>query len=289
MAFLGHGKIAIAATEAGPDDGPLVLLAHGGGQTKRAWRKATDRLNAGGFRTVAIDLRGHGESGWAADAAYDLSDFARDILSVVDQLGRPPAFVGASLGGLAGLIAEGELRPGTFASLTLVDVTPRMDPEGAGRIGAFMSRHVEDGFASLEEAAAVIGDYTANREKRGASEGLSHYLKQRADGRYRWHWDPAFMQAGTVRFATAADRLERAARALRLPVQLVRGQKSELVSEEAAKAFLEFVPGARFDDIAGAGHMIVGDRNDAFSDAIWDFLADILGDRLPSEPSSRPA
>lgn len=272
MKLIGHHGVAIAATVAGPEDGPPVLLAHGGGQTKRAWRQTTGRLNEGGFRTIAIDMRGHGESGWAPGAAYDLGDFARDLIAIVVQLGTPPAFVGASLGGLAGLIAEGELSPGTFTSLTLVDVTPRMNREGAGRIAAFMSKHIDEGFASLDEAAAAIGDYAANREKRASSEGLAHYLKQGADGRYRWHWDPAFMRGGGASSSMASDRLERAARNLTLPVQLVRGQESELVTEEAVRAFLAFVPEARFDDIAGAGHMVVGDRNDAFSQAIFDFL-----------------
>ena len=280
MMFTGHDGLRIAAAVGGPEDGSPVLLAHGGGQTRRAWRRATDRLNEAGFRTIAIDLRGHGQSGWAKDAAYDLGDFARDLLCITDQLGQAPAFVGASLGGLAGLIAEGELRAGSFTSLTLVDVTPRMDREGAGRIAAFMARHMEEGFASLEQAAEVIGDYTANREKRGPSEGLSHYLNKGADGRYRWHWDPAFLQGGGASSSMAADRLEQAARLLALPVQLVRGQNSELVTADAVSSFRQFVPHARFDDIAGAGHMVVGDRNDAFGEAILEFLIERAASRL---------
>lgn len=284
MEFKGHSNLKLAATVAGPEGAPPVVLAHGGGQTRRAWRKTAERLNAGGFRTIAVDLRGHGESDWAPGGAYDLGDFARDMLALADQLGAPPAFVGASLGGLAGLIAEGELRPGSFTSLTLVDVTPRMSRDGAGRIAGFMARHIDDGFASLDEAAAAIADYAANREKRPASAGLSHYLRQGSDGRYRWHWDPAFMRSGGAGSSMASERLERAAKQLALPVQLVRGQQSELVSEEAARAFLAFVPNARFDDIAGAGHMVVGDRNDAFAEAIFDFLDHVHKDPGISKP-----
>jgi pimeloyl-ACP methyl ester carboxylesterase len=273
MEFTGHDGLKLAAVADGPEGRATVLLAHGGGQTKRAWRAATDRLNGEGFRTVAIDLRGHGDSEWSADAAYNLSDFAGDMVSVVAQLGRKVAFVGASLGGLAGLIAEGELSPNTFSSLSLVDVTPRMDEEGAGRIGAFMSRYVDEGFASIEDAAAIIGDYTANREKRGASDGLKHYLRNGADGRYRWHWDPAFIRADRAKSIVATERLEQAARNLKIPVQLIRGQQSELVTEESVRSFLEYVPNARFDDVAGAGHMVVGDRNDVFANAIVDFLS----------------
>lgn len=270
--FRGHDNNVIAATESGPASGPPVLLAHGGGQTKRAWRQTTERLNYAGFRTIAIDLRGHGESDWSNDGAYDLTDFAKDVLEIVDQLGSRVAFVGASLGGLAGLIAEGEMREGTFVSLSLVDVTPHMDLNGANKIAAFMERHIDEGFASLEEAAAVISGYASNRKNRAASDGLAHYLKQGVDRRYRWHWDPEFIRGGGGRSAMATDRLEDAARSLNLPVQLLRGQKSDLVTAEAVKAFLDFVPHARFDDIKGAGHMVVGDKNDAFSSAILDFL-----------------
>src|SRR3546814_7030853 len=74
-------------------------------------------------------------------------------------------------------VAEGAVRPGSFASLTLVDVAPEMDPEGVSRIVGFMNAHVERGFASYDEAAEAIADYMPNREKRGASEGLKSYLR----------------------------------------------------------------------------------------------------------------
>jgi pimeloyl-ACP methyl ester carboxylesterase len=172
-------------------------------------------------------------------------------------------------------VAEGEVRPGSFRSLTLVDVTPNMSPAGVDRIVGFMLRHMDQGFATLDEAADAIAGYTENRERRGSSEGLSHYLRLGGDGRYRWHWDPAFLGNAQERRDNNGlqdARLELAARALTLPVHLVRGAKSDLVTVDAARAFLQFVPHARFDDIAGAGHMVVGDKNDIFSAVILDFL-----------------
>src|SRR3546814_12900959 len=68
------------------------------------------------------------------------------------RLDQRPHVIGASLGGLAALVAEGAVRPGSFASLTLVDVAPEMDPEGVSRIVGFMNAHVERGFASYDEA-----------------------------------------------------------------------------------------------------------------------------------------
>src|SRR3546814_11076621 len=81
----------------------------------------------------AVDMRGHGESAWASDGAYDISDFAADLVEIAAATASKPALIGASLGGLAGIIAEGKCAPGSFGSLTLVDVTPQMEPSGVAR------------------------------------------------------------------------------------------------------------------------------------------------------------
>jgi pimeloyl-ACP methyl ester carboxylesterase len=173
IVFSGSNGIEIVGHIAGPDIGATVLLAHGGGQTKRAWAKTLEQLAAAGYRAVAIDLRGHGESQWAPDGTYETADFAADLLCVADQLQVRPHLVGASLGGLSGLVAEGMLRLGSLASLTLVDIAPNVAPAGVERVVGFMQKHVEAGFASPEEAAEVIAAYTPNRAKRGPVMGSS--------------------------------------------------------------------------------------------------------------------
>ena len=275
IVFSGSNGIEIVGHIAGPDTGATVLLAHGGGQTKRAWAKTLEQLATAGYRAVAVDLRGHGESQWAPDGAYETAHFAADLLCVADQLKARPHLVGASLGGLSGLVAEGKLRPGSLASLTLVDIAPNVAPAGVERVVGFMQKHVEAGFASPEEAAEVIAAYTPNRAKRGASDGLKHYLRLGDDGRYRWHWDPAFIASVQARRSRGDDReagMDEAVASLRLPVHLVRGASSDLLTQEAAEAFKKQVPGLVYSDIAGAGHMVVGDRNDAFAGAILGFL-----------------
>lgn len=256
-----------------------VLLAHGGGQTKRAWKRVSARLAAQGLRAFAIDLRGHGDSAWADDGAYEVGDFARDLIAIAESFDRRPALIGASLGGLAGLMAEGAVAPGSFASLTLVDVAPQMEESGVTRIVGFMAAHAREGFASPEEAARVISEYLPHRPSRTASPGLAHYLRQKPDGRYYWHWDPAFIEAVIRRRAAGADgseaerkELEQAAARLTLPVHLIRGGSSDLVSPASAAHFRQLVPHADYSDIADATHMVVGDQNDAFGDAILEFL-----------------
>lgn len=267
----GSKGVKLVGNIMGPNDGAVVLLAHGGGQTKRAWARTLVQLSSAGYRGVAIDLRGHGESSWAEDGSYHIADFATDLLCVADALGTRPHVVGASLGGLASLMAEGDLRPGSFATLTLVDIVPSMDPAGVAKVLGFMQAHLEEGFASLEDAASVIAGYIPNRRAREASDGLKHYLRQDEGGRYRWHWDPAFItnvQSGMDGYA----RMDKAVASLTLPVHLVRGGSSDLITQEAAEDFKRQVPQLVYSDIEGAGHMVVGDRNDAFADAILRFL-----------------
>jgi non-heme chloroperoxidase len=77
--------------------------------------------------------------------------------------------------------------------------------------------------------------------------------------------------------ASKATRLDDAARGLAIPTLLVRGGQSDILSEAGARTFLELVPHARYADVSGAGHMIAGDRNDAFSRAVLDFLGTLDG------------
>jgi pimeloyl-ACP methyl ester carboxylesterase len=102
---------------------------------------------------------------------------------------------------------------------------------------------------------------------------LSRYLREGDDGRFRWHWDPRFVTSVNQGDAgQTTERLSAAARHLRLPVHLIRGGSSNLVSESAAQQFLQLAPHAIYTDVAGAGHMVAGDRNDAFTEAVLTFI-----------------
>lgn len=273
------GGLTLAADVGGPPDGPTVVLLHGGGQTRHSWDGTLRVLVGSGWRAWSVDLRGHGESDWAPDGDYSLDAFADDVLAVSAGLPRPPVLVGASLGGLASLVAVAESgeQERTARALVLVDVAHRIEDEGRDRIGAFMTGHL-DGFASLEEAADAIAAYNPHRPRPKDLSGLAKNLRQREDGRWVWHWDPAFVSGkfGSADETRASvvqpDRLERAVDALRIPTLLVRGRRSDLLSEEGAREFLARVPHAEYADVAGAGHMVAGDRNEVFNRAILGFL-----------------
>ena len=278
--FTGRDGNRLAADAAGDPADPPVVLLHGGGQTRHSWGTTLGALADKGWRAYAIDLRGHGNSEWAADGDYTLDAFAGDVLAVVGELGTPPALVGASLGGIAALAAIGEHPDQEVGrALVLVDVAPRMEEQGRMRIGAFMAEHMEDGFASLDEVADAIQAYNPHRPRPSDLAGLSKNLRQGADGRWYWHWDPAFI-GGRLGGADETrsslidpTRLANAAAALTIPTLLVRGRVSDLLSEQGARELLELVPHAEMVDVAGAGHMVAGDRNDLFNNAVVDFLA----------------
>ena len=277
MMLQGSGGIGIAADAWGEPGQPLVLLQHGGGQTRHAWKGTGEVLARAGFRAVALDARGHGDSDWAADGDYEQAAMIADVVAVSRQLdSAPPILVGASMGGGISLCAIGE---GALVAraLVLVDMGPRIEPEGAARIMDFM-RQKPDGFESLEEVAAAIANYQPHRQRPRSLDGLRKNVRLDAAGRIRWHWDPAWLTDKRTEVAARTERMERAAERLaelELPTLLVRGGLSDVLSEAGAQEFLRTCPHAEYVNVTDAAHMVAGDRNDLFTDAVVRFLANL--------------
>lgn len=271
--YTGHEGIVLAGEAWGDEKNPPVLLLHGGGQTRFAWGGTARALAEAGWYAVSLDLRGHGDSAWAEEGNYDISAFAGDAVHVAQSFSRKPAVVGASLGGIASLVAQAESPEPVFSAIVLVDIAPRMEREGVERIISFMGNQLEEGFASLEEAADAIASYMPHRPRPKDLSGLQKNLRRGEDGRYRWHWDPQFVVGKRLPSASNdPERLLRASRSLDVPVMLVRGRMSDICSEESAREFLSVVPHAKYVDVADASHMVAGDKNDIFTKAVLEFL-----------------
>ena len=166
------------------------------------------------------------------------------------------------------------------SALVLVDVAPQVESAGVDRIRAFMRQGL-DGFPDLEAAADAIATYNPHRPRPKDLSGLTKNLRLRDDGRWYWHWDPRVhgsrgaadggidgmprrgIPPGAARGGGAAAHRADAARPRRA---------SDLLSEEGAAHMLELVPHAELVDVAGAGHMVAGDRNDRFNAAVTEFL-----------------
>ncbi|MCS5548038.1 MAG: alpha/beta hydrolase [SAR86 cluster bacterium] len=273
MHFKGHGDIKIAADVWGSNNEELVILLHGGGQTRHAWGDTGKKLAEAGYHSVALDLRGHGDSEWHADGDYSIRAYKDDLVSIINEIGKPARLVGASLGGMASLVLAGdEINSDLCTALIMVDIGIYPDPVGSDRIVSFMLSG-EKGFDSLENVAKSISNYLPHRKKPKDLEGLKKNLRLKSDGRYYWHWDPRFIRRRPgSRDRRYFDLQLKAAEKVTIPTLLIRGALSDVVTMEDVDYFLSVISHAKFVEIENAAHMIAGDRNDIFAEEAIKFL-----------------
>ena len=262
--------LALSCDLHGMAGNPSLVFSHGFGQTRQAWAASANHLAEHGFLCLCPDARGHGASDWHPAGAYEIDQFVDDLGLMANFAGPSAVLVGASFGGLVGLLAQAR-HPELFRALVLVDITPRWEAAGVERILAFMRAH-PDGFGSLEEAAASIAAYLPHRRETRSPQRLQSLLVQRDDGRYRWHWDPALLDRIAENGERHQAELIRAARLVGVPVLLLSGSDSDVVSQTTIAEFLDLVPQARHVIVPRATHMVAGDRNDLFTDAVLSFV-----------------
>ncbi|MGG7102434.1 alpha/beta fold hydrolase [Rhodococcus sp. 24CO] len=279
----GAGRLAVELWDNPDDHSTLILLSHGGAQTRHSWRRTAERLYSDGWTVSTFDARGHGDSGWSESGNYNFTDLADDVVDIIDQLNRvlssaqdqPPTprkviLVGASMGGAAGLIAQAR-NPHLATALVLVDVTPRVELEGLERILQFVTA-APDGFDNLEQVAAAVTAYNPTRPTPPRIEGLRKNLRTR-DGRLHWHWDPKFFSGGKEGDdIDLAQQLEQAAAAITTPTLLIRGSRSDIVTDEGVNTLRRLMPHAQVSTVLGAAHMVAGDDNDQFTTELGEFL-----------------
>lgn len=268
--FTTNKGLSLATDTWGKDNHQPVLFLHGGGQNRYSWGETAQAVASNGFQAITVDLRGHGESDYASDGDYRVECFVDDIEAFVAKLPVAPIIVGASLGGIISLILAGE-RKIPVKGIVLVDVTPRVADEGVERIVSFMRKH-QDGFDSLEEAARAISTYLPHRKRIVDTSGLSKHLCKKNDGRYYWHWDPCLLDTLDLEDDEDGQRLFRSAKLVDVPLLLLRGVLSDVVTEEIVEEFLNAVPQAKCINIKEAAHTVAGDSNTVFTNAVLSFL-----------------
>ena len=258
-----------------------MVFLHGGGQTRRSWGRAAAAVAARGWQAVTVDLRGHGESDWSSQGDYRVVSFAADVAEVLRNLPPDPVLVGASLGGFTSMLLAGEMSPGIASAVVLVDIVPNMEQSGANRIHRFMADRVESGFGSSKRwptrspSTTRIGpaDRSGRPDRQPAPPRRSLVLALGSAVHQRHRAVSPFE-------VTDPDRMHAAVEAILgsgVPMLLVRGQVSDLVSQERADEFLARFPQVEFTDVRGAGHMVAGDRNDIFAEAVLGFLTRHVG------------
>ena len=228
------------------------------------------RIAAAGYRTASLDLRGHGDSDPAPDGDYAYPRLVADLFAVIRVLGPPAVVIGASLGGKIALAAAGDDPDGLIRGLVMVDTAPRTRTEGIARVVDVL-RAPPEGFESPQAAADHVAGATGPASA-AAADKLRRSLRQLPSGRWRWHWDEKFFGPNHGLGAPAIPDLEAAAGRVRVPTLLVYGERSDVVDAEGIEALRVLLAQAEVRCIAGVGHMIVCDPNDAFGAALLDFL-----------------
>ena len=267
--------LQIKVTALGKTSDDLVILLHGGGQTRHAWGATSKKLSECGFYTLAIDLRGHGDSDWSPNGDYAIENFRDDLVSIIKQVGKPASLVGASLGGMISLSTAGDQNLREYCNaLIMVDIGINPNEDGSNEILNFM-RSGSNGFGSIEEASSAISRYLPHRQKPKDYSGLKKNLRLEHDGKYYWHWDPKFIDAISKEQIAYRKRSKNYGNSVRVPTLLIKGALSKVLTQQEVDDFLKTIPHTELVEIDRAAHMIAGDRNDIFANSAISFLTNL--------------
>ncbi|MGK2850820.1 MAG: alpha/beta fold hydrolase [Candidatus Limnocylindrales bacterium] len=267
-------------------DGTAVLLLHGFGQTAHTWDLVSVALPEP-YRVLALDLRGHGDSGWTPDGDYRLDDMVTDVVQVVERLvlGRL-VLVGMSLGGLVAIRAAARLSD-RLAGLVLVDVGLEPAPRAGRAIGEFLAR---EPLASIDAFVSRARAFNPDRPVELLRRSLEHSLRRTPDGMFTWKLDPR-AQAMSVRGREDLESWWAAVVDIGAPALVVRGGRSRVLSPEGAAKLAAAFPRGDLVTIPDAGHSVQGDQPAALADVLVRFLServDVGGDRHRGE-TTEPA
>jgi pimeloyl-ACP methyl ester carboxylesterase len=263
---------------------PLVLL-HGFGNEAHIYDDFAPQV-APYYRTIAIDLRGHGDSGHDPERRYDYAYHVRDLECVLAALGVERfVLVGHSLGGRIATLFAGT-HPERMAGLVLVDSAPELDARGVIRIRQDLEKSAapSGGSATLGSVAEyerlLSLAYPAARP--AALKRMAHHgLRQRPDGRYERKTDAAFHAGARGMTAQEAEEREKrmteelwgALARVPCPTLVVRGAASDILSPDVADRMAEDVlVKGRLAIVARAGHSVMTDNPEGFAEAVCGFV-----------------
>ena len=280
--FVPSGTLRLRYLDWGESTKPTVLLLHGFAQNGHSFDFVSLSL-CDRFRIVALDLRGHGDSDWAPDSDYRRESHVGDVEAAIDGLGLAPvSIVGLSLGGTIGyLLAAG--RPDAVRSMVLVDIAPRVEPEGLSRVRGFVEG--PDRFASLDEMVKAVRRFRPDRSVEQLRGSVLRNARQMEDGLWSWKYDPAMRRpearpkTGPAEEARLWSALERVG----CPTLVVRGANSDIMSASSAAELVQRLPDARCVEVKDAGHLVPGDNPAGFIAAIEPFLLATAGAAPPTE------
>lgn len=288
---VGPGRtVSALAWGSGP---PEFVLLHGGAQNAHTWDTVALALDR---PLLAIDLPGHGHSSWRGDHDYTPTTLAADVAVALRSLlgeqgerdlwgvhaineardrGRAPAtVVGMSLGGLTAICLAAD-HPDLVDRLVLVDITPSTDAAKAEPVLAFIAG--PERFGSFQEILDRTIAFNPSRSESSLRRGVIHNARELPDGSWVWRWDPEARwrssqePTGSGAGVAGFEALWGAVVGIRVPVLLVRGERSTVVSDDDVIRLIDYQPGTTVEVVAGAGHSIQGDQPVALAEILRRF------------------
>ena len=244
-----------------PGAAPPTLLLHGIGNYGRYWDLFADAI-AGRLELIAPDARGHGESGRPADG-YAPADFVADALAILDRLGIDRAVVvGHSMGGLHSINLAAR-HPERVQSLVIVDASPDPLPQGAERAQRLLTGRPAR-FADRAAARAYL-ERTSPGYSAAVYENRLAFAFREQNGGLVWRSDPAALKRIMSGRMPAGDRWD-ALSSIACPTLVVRGTRSNVLSEEVARRMVQRLADGRLMEL-DAGHNVPLDRPRELADA----------------------
>jgi pimeloyl-ACP methyl ester carboxylesterase len=249
---------------------PPVVFIHGGGLTAHTWDVVCLALRER-YHCVAYDQRGHGDSDWAPDGAYSLDEYGADVGTMLDRLGlERVVLVGMSLGGLASIWYAGR-HAERLAGLVLVDCGPTMLRLGADKIMAFTG---DTGGKTLDEHVERALRFNPARSPDLLRFSLMRNLREHPEGGLTPKFDPDGHgpRQGDRMMGWAADLWD-VVGAIDCPALVVRGERSDVFSDELAAELAAALPSGRWAVVENAGHTVQGDNPAGLLRVLEPFLA----------------
>jgi pimeloyl-ACP methyl ester carboxylesterase len=249
-----------------------ILFLHGGGINAHTWDVVCLTLRER-YHCIALDQRGHGDSEWSPAIDYGVATQVGDVEGFIEKLGLAnPVLVGQSMGGLNS-IAYAIRHSAKMKGLVVVDVGPEINSTGTQRIREFSSTpELESLEAFLERAVK----FNPIRDPRVLRRSLFYNLRQLPTGKWSLKHDQR--RASDDSWRIAAEQRERILRdvsKISCPTLIVRGGKSDVLSDDAAERFAHMLPHARWVRVENAGHNVQGDNPSGLLDAMNPFLREV--------------
>ena len=251
---------------------PTILMLHGNSQQAHSWDFVSLALSDR-YHALVLDQRGHGDSDWAPDGDYSVEAQQKDIDGFVQALGLDKfTLFGHSMGGRNAYVWASR-HPKTLAALVIVDTGPQTQRMGQDRIKRF--RELPDELDTFEEFVNRVQEYTGRTQEQVLG-ALKYSIRQRSDGKWTWKYDKAMRTRGIGPTGWTPDQLWECVARIDCPALVLRGDRSDLFSEETMKRMQELIPECDTATITGAGHLVQGDNPADFVSEVQAFLTRVL-------------